>query len=167
MPGIYQYLAPPQAGFFHVFGLFNTGCNWDLCDSPEVHQHLLGSTPELCSGVTRRAVILKESRGQHPIKDSLLRTMTQEQLTAFLANAKGNTSLQEKLKAAADPNAVALIAEEAGLGVSTDDLMKDQSGISDEELERAVGGRRLSPAFCTLGASAAINSCLDGALKNW
>ena len=28
--------------------------------------------------------------------------MTQEQLTAFIANAKGNTSLQEQLKAAAD-----------------------------------------------------------------
>ena len=28
--------------------------------------------------------------------------MTQEQLTAFIANAKGNINLQEQLKAAAD-----------------------------------------------------------------
>ena len=93
--------------------------------------------------------------------------MTQEQLTAFLANAKSNTRLQEQLKAAADINAVTAIAQETGFGISAVDLKKAQTEISDEELERAVGGRRLSPAFCTLGESAAINSCLDGAMRKW
>ena len=66
--------------------------------------------------------------------------MTQEQLTAFIANAKGNTSLQEKLKAAADADAVTAIAKEAGFNVSADDLTKAQSELSDEELEGVAGG---------------------------
>ena len=66
--------------------------------------------------------------------------MTQEQLTAFIANAKGNTSLQEQLKAAADINAVAVIAKDAGFSISADDLTKAQSEISEEELEGVAGG---------------------------
>ena len=66
--------------------------------------------------------------------------MTQEQLTAFIANAKGNTSLQGQLKAAADTNAVVSIAEDVGFSISVDDLAKAQSEISDEELEGAPGG---------------------------
>ncbi|WP_114992759.1 Nif11-like leader peptide family natural product precursor [Synechococcus sp. UW179A] len=66
--------------------------------------------------------------------------MTQEQLTAFIANAKGNTNLQEQLKAAADTNAVAAIAKDAGFSISADDSKKAQSEISDEELEGAAGG---------------------------
>ncbi len=66
--------------------------------------------------------------------------MTQEQLTAFIANAKGNTSLQEQLKAAADTNAVASIAKEAGFSISADDLKIAQSKLSDEELEGVAGG---------------------------
>ncbi|QNI54174.1 nif11-like leader peptide domain protein [Synechococcus sp. BIOS-E4-1] len=66
--------------------------------------------------------------------------MTQEQLTAFIANAKGNTSLQEQLKAAADVDTVIAITTEAGFSISADDLKKAQSEISDEELENAAGG---------------------------
>ena len=70
--------------------------------------------------------------------------MTQEQLTAFLANAKGNTSLQEQLKAAADVNAVAAIAKEAGYSFSVDGLNKAQSRLSERELEGAAGGQDYS-----------------------
>ncbi|QNI55236.1 nif11-like leader peptide domain protein [Synechococcus sp. BIOS-E4-1] len=76
--------------------------------------------------------------------------MTQDQLTAFLANAKGNTSLQEKLKAAADTNAVAAIAKEAGFSISADDLKSAQSEISDEELEGAAGGGFTHGFWCRL-----------------
>ena len=70
--------------------------------------------------------------------------MTQEQLTAFIANAKGNTSLQEKLKAASDANAsdanaASAIAKEAGFSISADEFTK-ASKLSDEELEGVVGG---------------------------
>ena len=61
--------------------------------------------------------------------------MSEEQLKAFLEKVKGDTSLQEKLKAAADANAVAAIAKEAGFSISADDLTtKAQSKLSDEEL---------------------------------
>ena len=70
--------------------------------------------------------------------------MTQELLTAFLANAKTNSSLQEQLKAAADANAVAAIVKDTGFRLSADDFTKAQSKLSDEELEGGAGGRGLS-----------------------
>ena len=66
--------------------------------------------------------------------------MLEEQLKAFLEKVRGDTSLQEKLKAAADANAVAAIAKEAGFSISADNLKKAQSEVSDEELEGAAGG---------------------------
>ena len=66
--------------------------------------------------------------------------MSEEQLKAFLEKVKGDPSLQEKLKAAADANAVTAIAKEAGFSISTDDLTKAQSELSDDELEGVSGG---------------------------
>ena len=65
--------------------------------------------------------------------------MSQEQLKAFLEKVKGDTSLQEKLKAAADADAVVSIAKEAGFSISADDLKKAQE-LSKEELEGVAGG---------------------------
>ena len=67
--------------------------------------------------------------------------MSEEQLKAFLEKVKADTSLQEKLKAAADTNAVAAIAKEAGFMISADDLKNAQSNISEEDLEGLAGGR--------------------------
>ncbi len=66
--------------------------------------------------------------------------MSLEQLKAFLEKVKGDTNLQEKLKAAADANAVAAIAKEAGFSISADDITKAQSELSEEELEGVAGG---------------------------
>ena len=66
--------------------------------------------------------------------------MSEEQLKAFLEKLKADTSLQEKLKAAADTNAVVAIAKEAGFMISADDLKNAQSELSDKELEGAAGG---------------------------
>ena len=49
-------------------------------------------------------------------------------------------SLQDKLKSAADADEVEDIAREAGFSISTDDLKKAQSEVSEEELEGAAGG---------------------------
>ena len=85
--------------------------------------------------------------------------MSEEQLKAFLEKVKADTSLQEKLKAAADAEAVAAIAKEAGFSISADDLTtKAQSKLSDEELEDVAGGVNFGPlklgtaniAYCTL-----------------
>ena len=67
--------------------------------------------------------------------------MSEEQLKAFLEKVKADTSLQEKLKAAADSDAVLAIAKEAGFMISSDDLKNAQStDLSDNELEGAAGG---------------------------
>jgi predicted ribosomally synthesized peptide with nif11-like leader len=66
--------------------------------------------------------------------------MSEEQLKAFLKKVKGDTSLQEKLKTAADAQAVVAIAKEAGFSISAEDLKRAQSGIEDAELEAAAGG---------------------------
>ncbi|WP_114994496.1 Nif11-like leader peptide family natural product precursor [Synechococcus sp. UW179A] len=66
--------------------------------------------------------------------------MSEEQLKAFLEKVKGDTSLQEKLKAAANPDAVLAIAKEAGFSISVDLITKAHSEISEEELEDAAGG---------------------------
>ena len=66
--------------------------------------------------------------------------MSEEQLKAFLEKVQGDTSLQEKLNAAADSDAALAIANEAGFSISADDLKKAQSEVSDKELEVAAGG---------------------------
>ena len=67
--------------------------------------------------------------------------MSEEQLKAFLEKVKADTSLQEKLKAAADSDAVLAIAQEAGFSISADDLkMAQVTELSDEELEGVAGG---------------------------
>ncbi len=89
--------------------------------------------------------------------------MSEEQLKAFLEKVKGDTSLQEKLKAAADSDAVLAIAKEAGFSISADDLKKAQAEVSDEELENAAGGDKptciyvatyLDPPWLTWGGPA-------------
>ena len=64
----------------------------------------------------------------------------EEQLKAFLESVKADASLQEKLKAAADVDAVAAIAKEAGFSISAEDLTNAQSELSEEELEELAGG---------------------------
>ena len=66
--------------------------------------------------------------------------MSEEQLRAFLEKVNGDTSLQEKLKATANSDAVVAIAEEAGFSITADDLKKGQAEVSEEELEGAAGG---------------------------
>ena len=71
--------------------------------------------------------------------------MSEEQLKAFLEKLKADTSLQEKLKAAANADAVAAIANEAGFSISADDLKNAQSELSDEQLDGVAGGSNFKP----------------------
>ncbi|QNI54490.1 nif11-like leader peptide domain protein [Synechococcus sp. BIOS-E4-1] len=66
--------------------------------------------------------------------------MSEEQLKAFLEKVKADTSLQEKLKAAADANTVAAIAKDAGFSISADDLDNAPIKLSEEELEGVAAG---------------------------
>ena len=70
--------------------------------------------------------------------------MSEEQLKAFLEKVKADTTLQEKLKAAAFPEAAMEIAKAAGFVITSEDIQSMQSEpveLSDEELEGAAGGR--------------------------
>ena len=69
--------------------------------------------------------------------------MSEEQLKSFLEKVKADTTLQEKVKAAADADAALAIAKEAGFAITAEDIQSMQSAtvkLSDEELEEAAGG---------------------------
>ena len=78
--------------------------------------------------------------------------MSEEQLKAFLEKVKADTSLQEKLKAAASPEAAIEIAKEAGFAITAEDIQSMQSNgtvkLSDEELEGAAGGLQSIAVWC-------------------
>ena len=64
--------------------------------------------------------------------------MSEEQLKAFLEKVKADTSLQEKLNAAASPDGAVEIAKEAGFSITAEDIQSMQSStieLSDAELE--------------------------------
>ena len=62
--------------------------------------------------------------------------MSEEQLKAFLEKVKGDTSLQEKLKAAQSPEDVVAIAKEHGHEFTADKITE----LSEEDLEGVAGG---------------------------
>ena len=66
--------------------------------------------------------------------------MSRDQLNAFLEKVKADTTLQDKLKEAADVDTVVSIVEEVDFSISGDDLKNAQSELSDEELEGVAGG---------------------------
>ena len=68
--------------------------------------------------------------------------MSEEQLRAFMEAVKADAGLQEKLNAATDADAVALIAKEMGFVISAEELQRAQAGseVSEEELEGVAGG---------------------------
>ena len=62
--------------------------------------------------------------------------MSEEQLKAFIAKAKDDQSIQDKLKAAKTPEDVVGIAKEHGHDFGTDHMGQ----LSEEELENVAGG---------------------------
>ena len=69
--------------------------------------------------------------------------MSEEQLQAFIEKVKGNLDLQQKLKGAADADAFAAIAKEAGFAITAEDVQAMQPAkteLSDDDLERVAGG---------------------------
>ena len=67
--------------------------------------------------------------------------MSEEQLKAFLEKVKGDTDLQDKLKAAGSNEAAIEIAKDAGFAITAEDIQSmPVKELSDEELEGAAGG---------------------------
>ena len=74
--------------------------------------------------------------------------MSEEQLKAFLEKVQVDTSLQEKLKAAASPEAAMNIAKEAGFSITAEDIKALKISVNDEELESAAGGLTIFRLCC-------------------
>ena len=72
--------------------------------------------------------------------------MSEEQLKAFLEKVKADTNIQEKLKAAASPEAVIEIAKEAGFSITAEDIQSATVELSDDELEQVAGGCQINSA---------------------
>ena len=72
--------------------------------------------------------------------------MSLEQLKAFLAKVKGDSNLQEKLKAAKSPEDVVGIAKEHGHEFTTDKI----TDLSEVELEGVAGGKLTGPTDTTM-----------------
>ena len=84
-----------------------------------------------------------------------MQAMSEEQLKAFIAKAKDDQSIQDKLKAAKTPEDVVTIAKEHGHEF-TADKMAGMMELSEEELEKLSGGCVTS--FVTLAT--ASNCCV-------
>ena len=69
--------------------------------------------------------------------------MSEEQLKSFWEAIQADPSLQEKLKASTDADAIATIAKEAGFEISAEEIKRAQSELSDEQLDGVAGGRSL------------------------
>ena len=78
--------------------------------------------------------------------------MSEEQLKAFIAKAKDDQSIQDKLKAAKSPEEVVGIAQEHGHEFTADKI----TALSEEELEGVAGGG------CCLGATGLVFELLSG-----
>ena len=63
--------------------------------------------------------------------------MSEEQLKAFIAKAKDDQSIQDKLKAAKTPDDVVGIAKDHGHEFTADKITE----LSEKELEGVAGGR--------------------------
>ena len=87
--------------------------------------------------------------------------MSEEQLKAFLLKVQADNSLQEKLKAAGDANAVAAIAAEADCVISVAGISNyidvAKSELSEQELEAVTGGA--TPATVPITAAISKAAC--------
>jgi len=89
-----------------------------------------------------------------------LLAMSEEQLAALLAKLKDDAGLQEKLKGAADLDAVLAIAKDAGFVISKAVWLKFQAQqtieLSDEELEGISGGLVYLSTHLTCGRNSVL-----------
>jgi predicted ribosomally synthesized peptide with nif11-like leader len=95
--------------------------------------------------------------------------MSEEQLAALLAKLKDDAGLQEKLKGAADLDAILAIAKDAGFEISKAAWLRYQANqtleLSDEELEGVAGGFPAEfPGLKPLQIRQKLNAGFDGKL---
>ena len=81
--------------------------------------------------------------------------MSEEQLKAFIAKVRGNSSIQDKLKAAQSPEDVVAIAKEYGHELTADKI----ANLSEEDLEGLAGGANCV-VLKTIDPTVMIATCL-------
>ena len=83
-------------------------------------------------------LLAKDAAADHCYNYStdLIQAMSEEQLEAFIAKAKNDQSIQDKLKAAKSTEDVVAIAKDHGHEFTADKLTE----LSEEELEGVAGG---------------------------
>ena len=78
--------------------------------------------------------------------------MSEDQIQAFINAVKSDSILEERLRAAADLDAVVAIAKESGFAVTSEEVLKAQAQhseeLSDEELEVVAGGASSGNVYC-------------------
>lgn len=72
--------------------------------------------------------------------------MSQEQLTAFIGQARSNSALQSSLEKAASRDEVAAIAKEQGYDVTT----SRNELLSGQDLEAVAGGLTNAGTVCSM-----------------
>ena len=86
--------------------------------------------------------------------------MSEEQLKGFLEAVNADAGLQEKLKAAADTDAVVEIAKATGFVISAEELealaLQAQAEMSEEELQGVAGGGEVADYAVVAGTGTAI-----------
>ena len=83
--------------------------------------------------------------------------MSPEQLKAFLSKVKGDSNLQEKLKAAKAPDEVSAIAKDHGHEFDHEINNIKITKLTDEELENVCGG--LNPSdLCIISIVTAVST---------
>ncbi|WP_115121538.1 Nif11-like leader peptide family natural product precursor [Synechococcus sp. UW105] len=90
--------------------------------------------------------------------------MSEEQLKLFLMKVKGDLTLQDKLKAAADADTVSQIAKDEGFlvppGILLNPLSPNQEfDLTDEEVEDVAGGGRPCRLTCLGSGASAAGLC--------
>ncbi|MCX5943971.1 MAG: Nif11-like leader peptide family RiPP precursor [Cyanobacteria bacterium] len=72
--------------------------------------------------------------------------MSEDQLKAFLLRLIENRDLLDKLKDSADLGNLSKLAQEAGINLDPDDLLRcQQEYLTDDELELFAGGGCMNP----------------------
>jgi len=86
------------------------------------------------------------SMGVNSSRAYTILSMEDEQLKAFINAVQLDANLQERVKAAASPQAVVVIAKEAGFVISVEAMhsLSNAKELSDEELADVAGGWRVA-----------------------
>lgn len=91
--------------------------------------------------------------------------MSQDQLRSFLEILLLKKDLRERLAKAADAEAIAEIAIEAGFQISVDDFKCDNQVLAESELEGIAGSKMLSENVYSVCTAAPCPPTHDGACK--